>query len=903
LGRTCRIDKRIEPKSKVHQGVNQMKTRRNLPIILLLTMILSIFPLGSFAQANGVSPFSDVGNAHWGLQHIIKMELRGVITGYGGGEFRPDNKVSQLEAVIMAIRAMGLKEEATTVDTTPIENWGLDLPNGWNAEGYVALAVKHNLIDTDNFNPNGEASRAWVAQLVIRMMNAQDEVQENITTSFTDDQSIPSWAKSYVALAVEKAIITGIAESSGSFRFDPLSSVTRAQLATMISRADPYMGEVKGQLSTATISLVAGQQVNLTNKDDKTDTFFMDSSVVIYNAKGDRITSNQLRESDLIRYGTNKNGSIIYMEVLDPSLYEIEDKADKSLVGIIVQHFKEDNLLTVRNESGALTTIKYADGVRVTLKSSTISVDSLDVGDEVTVNQATDNTVLSIQVKNKSVESITMGKIYSINLETNILTLEKSGAYSSYALSASVAVEYEGVRFPTVKDLRKGDQVELLVEDQEVKTIRLLVPYQSETLSGKIVNVAESTDIITVRLSDGALKAYEVSKTASITITGVSNPSVSDLKADDNITFSVENNVVTSLTVTNREVMNEIKGKVVSVDTRNMFITIQDDSNQYKTFEINEFVKLDLGVRSPILADISIGMIVTLKLDKNIIYEITLNNTVEGKLVRVEQNQSLITLDTSQGRVNYRLDTTVDVNIIDVSRPDLDDLEVGQHILLTLQQEYVTDIDVKVDKLGTLTEVDTRSKDITVKFDKNEKEYDVLSSTVIVVPTITKPTISNLKEGDSVRLKFLGDKLTNIDVVPPVYGTIKEIDSYRNKMVLQTLDGAKDYSLTNVTVYNETNSKMSLSNLAKDDYVKVVTLENEVIITRTKAINGKFVTLSSTRDKIYITESNGLYKNYLLSVDVRLWKGTAIYYLGDLKQNQDVTLYMLGDKVIGISVK
>lgn len=216
-----------------------MKNHRNLPIILVLTMILSIIPLGSISQANSISPFSDVGNAHWGLQHIMKMELSGVITGYGNGEFRPDKKVSQLEAVIMAIRAMGLKEEVTTIDTSQIVNWGLDLPKGWNAEGYVALAVNHDLIDTDNFIPNAEASRAWVGQLVIRMIQAEDELKASITTSFTDDSSIPSWAKSYVALAVEKDIITGVSNSYGGYRYDPLSSVTRVQLATMISRAAP----------------------------------------------------------------------------------------------------------------------------------------------------------------------------------------------------------------------------------------------------------------------------------------------------------------------------------------------------------------------------------------------------------------------------------------------------------------------------------------------------------------------------------------------------------------------------------------------------------------------------------------------------------------------------------------
>ena len=67
-------------------------------------------------MAAGLSPFSDVPDSHWALPHIMKMELRGVITGYGNNIFKPDNTVTQLEAATMAVRAMGLQSETERTD-------------------------------------------------------------------------------------------------------------------------------------------------------------------------------------------------------------------------------------------------------------------------------------------------------------------------------------------------------------------------------------------------------------------------------------------------------------------------------------------------------------------------------------------------------------------------------------------------------------------------------------------------------------------------------------------------------------------------------------------------------------------------------------------------------------------
>ena len=81
-------------------------------------------------------------------------------------------------------------------------------------------------------------------------------------------------------------------------------------------------------------------------------------------------------------------------------------------------------------------------------------------------------------------------------------------------------VHYGGYRFPTVNDLHVGDEVEVHVDNQRVEEIKLLTPYEQETLEGRIVLISESDRIVTIRTEAGELQAYELPVDVAITILG-----------------------------------------------------------------------------------------------------------------------------------------------------------------------------------------------------------------------------------------------------------------------------------------------------------------------------------------------------------------------------------------------
>lgn len=876
-----------------------MEMKQKLSMLLALVLVLTMIPISASAETEGNSPFTDVSSNHWALQHIFKMERRGVITGYGNGIFQPDRTVTQLEAVVMAVRAMGLEDEAKKMNTSAVDAWHLSLPASWNASAYVAMAIEKDLIDQENFVPDQNASRSWIAVLMIKMIGAEDEVIQTSNTDFYDDYYILPQAKGYVALAAEKGMITGYYDSKGNLKFDPNVSVTRAQLAAMISRSDAYMPDVNGQLPLAKITAVNGQQITVMDQNSLSATYSLSNQALIFDLQGKKSSQSGLQTGLVIRYALNSVQLIDYIEFVNEEQWQ---ESQAQIKGTIVEIYTDDLLLTIKDENGKLTIYPYSETVVISNQTtSQLQIADLRIGDEISATLNSSNTIINIVITSAGLTGKITGSIYSLNLDSNMITVKYNGQYGVYTLADQVYVEYQGVRFPAVSDLKQGDEVELTVENDQVTRIKVIQPFEQETLKGTIITLSNSTQVITVRLESGTLKAYDISDDAEITIRGLDLAALDDLKIDDLIQFTVENGIITSLEVTNREITNEVTGVIKSIDTVNQYLIIENDAGELKTFPFDSYVKVDLDDD---IRDLEIDMRVTLLLQDNVIYAVTTNSAVQGTFVEIDKYETFITIINDQNkRVIYRLDDDVDVDMEDVSSPDLSDLEAGQTISLELDDEIVTDIDVEVKKTYILTDINTTKNRITVEEDDDEETYTLSSYTTITISGISKPKIEDLVEGDMVRLTFTGNSLTDIEAISPAYGTVKSVEAYRKYLVVTTASGDQTVDLNKtLTIYNSQGTKMSLDKLQVNDYLKIIELESEIIITQAEKVNGQLVTVDTAKGKIYIKDQQGVYHFYELAESVKIWKGTTVYYLGDLQTDDNLTLYLFNDLIFSIMV-
>ncbi|GAX90170.1 S-layer homology domain-containing protein [Effusibacillus lacus] len=200
--------------------------------------------------------FNDAKEAEWALESINKMKSKKVMQGYEDGNFRPNQPVTRVEAIVTAVRLMGMEEEAKAKsaqtklffkDANLIEQ-----QYGW-AKGYIAVALENGLFDAseDAIQPDKPASRVWVASLLVRALGLQSEAMKQMTTipDFQDADQIPAGAVGYINVAVEEGIVSGYPDHT----FKPNKHVTRAEMAALLERTNDGLLERSGAITVSGI--------------------------------------------------------------------------------------------------------------------------------------------------------------------------------------------------------------------------------------------------------------------------------------------------------------------------------------------------------------------------------------------------------------------------------------------------------------------------------------------------------------------------------------------------------------------------------------------------------------------------------------------------------------------------
>lgn len=168
---------------------------------------------------------------HWARDMIKALADNGVISGYETEEgllFKPDNSITRAEFAVMLARFMKLDTKAYENDEVVFDdklpNWAKGSINALYSLGFVSGKPTENGIE---FAPSDNISRAEAAAIIGRAM---PDLTEEAELAFEDSDSIPSWARSYVAILNKSGVITG----SDDNKFMPMRDVTRAESATML---------------------------------------------------------------------------------------------------------------------------------------------------------------------------------------------------------------------------------------------------------------------------------------------------------------------------------------------------------------------------------------------------------------------------------------------------------------------------------------------------------------------------------------------------------------------------------------------------------------------------------------------------------------------------------------------
>lgn len=205
-------------------------------LLSILLLFATILPLASAAETETtaaavktVDDFKDLKNLPQDEKDKFDALIQdGVFNGLTEDTFGLNARMNRAQFAKVATIIFNLKMDETLTASSFTDVRSDDAANSYALPYIEALkeAGLTNGYDAEGktYKPAGDVSRQELAAFLIRGLGLDDEAQ---AASPVDDSSVDDWAKGYVALALEKNLLTNL---SGG-KFDGKASATRKMLA------------------------------------------------------------------------------------------------------------------------------------------------------------------------------------------------------------------------------------------------------------------------------------------------------------------------------------------------------------------------------------------------------------------------------------------------------------------------------------------------------------------------------------------------------------------------------------------------------------------------------------------------------------------------------------------------
>ncbi|MDE7245432.1 MAG: polysaccharide deacetylase family protein [Oscillospiraceae bacterium] len=204
---------------------------------------------GTFIQAIAVQPgcrdsqassllysglgniFSDIRPTNWYYHAVDSVVFQGLMTA-ANQTFSPEGTVRRRDLVTVLYRQAGQPEPLDTYIFS-------DVTGSDSAYAAIMWAAEQNILsgfEDGTIRPDAAVTREQLAVILYRMRPEPPEVDPAALYSFEDWESIQDYARDAVAWTVSQGILSGVSDTLLS----PDSTVTRAQLASIVLRCQAF---------------------------------------------------------------------------------------------------------------------------------------------------------------------------------------------------------------------------------------------------------------------------------------------------------------------------------------------------------------------------------------------------------------------------------------------------------------------------------------------------------------------------------------------------------------------------------------------------------------------------------------------------------------------------------------
>lgn len=296
--------------------------------------------------------FSDVPTSHWAFQYISELVNDNVLSGYPDGQFRPNNNVTRAEFAKIMVSASGIK--VTSATSTSFEDVAV---TDWYCpyiESAKEFLTGFQYGGSAMYLPNKAAIREDIAVALVKLKGYDVSVADlgMLQTMFSDYDSISESAKRYVAVAVERGLVSGY--DDGTFKGQ--KSITRAEAATLIWRANQYGSDNKiiGSEATAITATPVPVQTPAPTTiptSEPTAEPTEEPAPTPKPYKIDKLADAKITDNSL---STLYNNSIYYADELNCCIYKIDIETGKSEVycdtsDLVLEENQDNNVVEYSN--------------------------------------------------------------------------------------------------------------------------------------------------------------------------------------------------------------------------------------------------------------------------------------------------------------------------------------------------------------------------------------------------------------------------------------------------------------------------------------------------------------------------------------------------------------------------
>jgi hypothetical protein len=179
--------------------------------------------------------FKDVEN-HWAKDAVIDMGSRLVADGTGKGEFEPDRDMTRAEFAAIIVKALGLMRPGTGKDTfndVTKADWYYDAVSIAHDYGIVSG------YGSNEFRPTDKVTREQVMIMIARAMDITGLKTElasveadKLLENFADASLTADYARNSVAASIKAEIVTG----GNRKTLAPKDNITKAETTVIIRR-------------------------------------------------------------------------------------------------------------------------------------------------------------------------------------------------------------------------------------------------------------------------------------------------------------------------------------------------------------------------------------------------------------------------------------------------------------------------------------------------------------------------------------------------------------------------------------------------------------------------------------------------------------------------------------------